>query len=80
MRDALTIFDQTVAFCGQDVKYEDVLHNLNVLDYEYCFRLVDNFLAGDYGGALMIFDEILSRASTPCISYQRWAPTCATCS
>ena len=61
MRDALTIFDQTVAFCGQDVKYEDVLHNLNVLDYEYCFRLVDNFLAGDYGGALMIFDEILSK-------------------
>lgn len=61
MRDALTIFDQTVAFCGQDVRYEDVLHNLNVLDYEYCFRLVDDFLAGDYGGALMIFDEILSK-------------------
>lgn len=61
MRDALTIFDQTVAFCGTDVKYADVLHNLNVLDYEYCFRLVDSFLAGDYGTALLIFDEILSK-------------------
>ena len=61
MRDALTIFDQTVAFCGTEVKYADVLHNLNVLDYEYCFRLVDCFLAGDYGGALLIFDEILSK-------------------
>lgn len=61
MRDALTIFDQTVAFCGTDVKYSDVLHNLNVLDYEYCFRLVDSALAGDYGNALLIFDEILSK-------------------
>ena len=60
MRDALTIFDQTVAFCGTQVRYEDVLRNLNVLDYEYSFRLVDSFLAGDYGTALLIFDEILS--------------------
>ena len=39
MRDALTIFDQTVAFCGTDVKYEDVLHNLNVLDFEHGFKI-----------------------------------------
>ena len=61
MRDALTIFDQTVAFCGTDVKYEDVIRNLNVLDYEYSFRLVDHFLAGDYGSAFLLFDEILSK-------------------
>lgn len=61
MRDALTIFDQTVAFCGTQVRYEDVLRNLNVLDYEYSFRLVDSFLAGDYGTALLIFDEIFSK-------------------
>lgn len=61
MRDALTIFDQTVAFCGTDVKYEEVLKNLNVLDYDYSFNLVDSFLAGDYGAALMKFDEILSK-------------------
>ncbi|MBO7643498.1 MAG: DNA polymerase III subunit gamma/tau [Bacteroidales bacterium] len=61
MRDALTIFDQTVAFCGTDIKYEDVIRNLNVLDYEYSFRLTDAFLAKDYGTALLIFDEILSK-------------------
>ncbi len=61
MRDALTIFDQTVAFCGTDVKYADVLKNLNVLDYDYSFSLVDAFLQGDYGTALLKFDEILSK-------------------
>ncbi|MBO4476151.1 MAG: DNA polymerase III subunit gamma/tau, partial [Bacteroidales bacterium] len=61
MRDALTIFDQTVAFCGTDIKYEDVIRNLGVLDYEYSFRLVDAFLGKDYGTALLIFDDILSK-------------------
>ena len=61
MRDALTIFDQTVAFCGTDVKYQDVLANLNVLDYEHCFSLVDDFLAGDCPSALLKFDEILTK-------------------
>ena len=61
MRDALTIFDQTVAFCGTDVKYQDVLRNLNVLDYEYSFSLIDAFLRGDYPSALTTFDEILTK-------------------
>ena len=61
MRDALTIFDQTVAFCGTDIRYEDVLRNLNVLDYEHCFHLVDRFLAGDHAAALLKFDEILAK-------------------
>ena len=61
MRDALTIFDQTVAFCGTDVKYADVIRNLNVLDYEYSFSLVDNFLVGDYATAFRTFDEILAK-------------------
>ena len=61
MRDALTIFDQTVAFCGTDVKYQDVLRNLNVLDYEYSFSLVDAFLKGDYSSALLTFDEVLAK-------------------
>ncbi len=61
MRDALTIFDQTVAFCGTDVKYEEVLRNLNVLDYEYSFRLVEAFLKGDYASALLILDEVLTK-------------------
>ena len=61
MRDALTLFDQTVAFCGTDIHYEDVIRNLGVLDYEYSFRLVDAFLSGDYASALLAFDEILAK-------------------
>lgn len=61
MRDALTIFDQTVAFCGSEVKYEDVIRNLNVLDYEHCFSLTESMLANDYASALLKFDEVLSK-------------------
>ncbi len=61
MRDALTLFDQAVAFCGTDLHYEDVIRNLGVLDYEFSFRLVDACLAGDYATALLTFDEILSK-------------------
>jgi DNA polymerase-3 subunit gamma/tau len=61
MRDALTLFDQTVAFCGHEVSYEQVIHNLNVLDYEYYFKLTADFLKGDYAAAFLTFDEILSK-------------------
>ena len=61
MRDALTVFDQTVAFCGTDIHYQDVIRNLNVLDYEYGFSLVENFLTGNYAHALLAFDEILAK-------------------
>lgn len=61
MRDALTLFDQTVAFCGNDISYDMVIKNLNVLDYDYYFRLTDYFLAGDYSSCLLLFDEILSK-------------------
>lgn len=61
MRDALTIFDQTVAFCGMEVKYEDVIRNLNVLDYEHSFNMTEFMLANDYASALLEFDGILSK-------------------
>lgn len=61
MRDALTIFDQTVAFCGNEIRREDVVRNLNILDYEHCFALVDAFLEGNYAAALLKFDELLSK-------------------
>ncbi len=61
MRDALTLFDQTVAFCGREITYDQVVRNLNVLDYAYYFRMTDNFLQGDFPSALLTFDEILSR-------------------
>lgn len=61
MRDALTIFDQTVAFCGTEVHYEDVIRNLNVLDYEYDFKIVDSALRGDYKSAFLLLDEVLAK-------------------
>ncbi len=60
MRDALTLFDQTVAFCGNEISYRQVIENLNVLDYEYYFNLTHSFLKGDYASALLTFDDILS--------------------
>ncbi|MDR1346962.1 MAG: DNA polymerase III subunit gamma/tau [Prevotellaceae bacterium] len=61
MRDALSIFDQAVSFCGTNVTYVKVIENLNILDYEYYFRLTKAFVEGDYCTALVIFDEILSK-------------------
>lgn len=61
MRDSLTLFDQTVAFCGKDVRYEEVTRNLNILDYDYYFRIVDNSLKGDYISSLLVLDEVLSK-------------------
>ena len=61
MRDALTMFDQMVAFCGKEITYGQVIKNLNVLDYDYYFSLTDSFLGGDYPKAILTFDEILSK-------------------
>lgn len=61
MRDALTIFDQAVAFCGSQITYENVISTLNVLDYDYYIKLTEHFLAGNHKDVLLIFDEILSK-------------------
>src|SRR5574344_2490692 len=61
MRDALTLFDQVVAFCGNTVKYEEVIKNLNVLDYDYYFRLTDLALNGDFENSLVLFDDVLRK-------------------
>lgn len=61
MRDALTIFDQTIAFCGTQVDHQEVLRNLNVLDYDYSFRLVEAALRSDYATVLLIINEVLSK-------------------
>jgi len=59
MRDALSIFDQIVSFSGKSVTYHDVISNLNVLDYDYYFKLTDNFLKGNITEVLLTFNEIL---------------------
>ena len=58
MRDALSIFDQVAASTQGHITYQSALDNLNVLDYDYYFRLVDTFLAGDVMQALLIYKEI----------------------
>ena len=60
MRDALSIFDQIVSFSGKEITYQDVISNLNVLDYDYYFRLVEHFLKNEVPDVLMIFDDILN--------------------
>jgi DNA polymerase III subunit gamma/tau len=59
MRDALSIFDQIVAFSGKDITYKNVIENLNVLDYDYYFKLTDAFLRDDMVEAILILDDIL---------------------
>jgi DNA polymerase III subunit gamma/tau len=59
MRDALSIFDQVVSFCGNHVTYQQVIDHLNVLDYEYYFKLTELFLTGDFKQALLVFNQIL---------------------
>jgi DNA polymerase-3 subunit gamma/tau len=61
MRDALSIFDQVVAFCGRNLTYQEVIQNLNVLDYDYYFRLTDLILNEDVAGCLVLFDEVLNK-------------------
>lgn len=61
MRDALSIFDQVVSFSNNQITYAKTIENLNVLDYQYYFRLTDNFLSGNMADSLRIFDELLSK-------------------
>src|SRR6056297_1522451 len=61
MRDALSIYDQVVSFSGNNITYEKVIDNLNVLDYDYYFRLTDAFLNENHQEALIIFNEILEK-------------------
>ena len=58
MRDALSIFDQVAASTEGHITYQSALENLNVLDYDYYFRLVDTFLSGNVNEALLIYKEI----------------------
>ena len=61
MRDALSMFDKAVSFCGTTLDYRHVAQTLNVLDYDTYFGITETLLAGNYAGALMTFDEVLSK-------------------
>ncbi|NUM51516.1 MAG: DNA polymerase III subunit gamma/tau [Flavobacteriales bacterium] len=59
LRDALSIFDQVVSFSGNNISYEKVIENLNVLDYDYYFGCVNAMLKNDISSLLLTFNEIL---------------------
>jgi DNA polymerase-3 subunit gamma/tau len=61
MRDALSIYDQIVSFSGGKVTYKNVIENLNVLDYDFYFRITDAFLKSNISSSFLIFDEILTK-------------------
>ncbi len=61
MRDALSMFDKAVSFCGNSLNYMEVAKSLNILDYDTYFSATDIIKSGDYKEALLLFDSVLSR-------------------
>lgn len=61
LRDALSLFDKIVSYAGRHLTYADVIGNLNILDYDYYFKITDDLLIENSSGVLMAFDEILSK-------------------
>ncbi len=61
LRDALSIFDQLVSFAGNHLTYQAVIENLNVLDYDYYFRLTDFFLQNEIPDALLLYNEVVEK-------------------
>ncbi|MBL7928606.1 MAG: DNA polymerase III subunit gamma/tau [Bacteroidia bacterium] len=61
MRDALSVFDQIVSYAGNKVSYEDVIQNLNVIDYDYYFSTVNHILNADVSAVLTVFNDILRK-------------------
>lgn len=61
MRDALSIFDQAISFTGGNITYQSIIDNLNVLDYEYYFRLTDYLLENKVSDSLLLLNEILNK-------------------
>ncbi|MBE0673620.1 MAG: DNA polymerase III subunit gamma/tau [Bacteroidales bacterium] len=59
LRDALSIFDQIISYSNGRISYKDVIDNLNLLDYEYYFRIVEASLEGNYSRSLLLFNEVL---------------------
>ena len=65
LRDALSIFDRITSFSGKKITYNDVIENLNILDYDYYFQITDALLGEDMPGLLNLFDQILNKGFEP---------------
>ncbi len=61
LRDALSMFDQIASFSNRNISYQAVIDNLNILDYDYYFKVTDALLAQDVAACLVLFDEILAK-------------------
>ena len=59
LRDALSTFDQIVSYSGDEITYKNVIENLNILDYEYYFKVTDHLVHNDIPNVLLIFNEII---------------------
>ena len=65
LRDALSIFDQMVSFSGKNITYKSVIENLNVLDYDYYFQVIDHILQGHTSDILLLLNDIISKGFEP---------------
>ena len=65
LRDALSIFDQIVTFSGNSVTYNDVIQNLNILDYDYYFRIIESAQKEDIPAALLLLNDIVEKGFDP---------------
>lgn len=65
LRDALSIFDQMVSFSGKNLTYHDVIANLNILDYDYFFRIVDFVAVNNLKDSMLLLEEIIERGFDP---------------
>jgi DNA polymerase-3 subunit gamma/tau len=61
LRDALSMFDQLVSFTNANLSYKNIIDNLNILDYDYYFKLTDLLLASDVPNSLLLFDQVLKK-------------------
>ena len=65
LRDALSIFDQIVTFSGNTITYDNVIENLNILDYDYYFRIVESALKEDIPNGLLLLNDIIEHGFDP---------------
>jgi DNA polymerase-3 subunit gamma/tau len=65
MRDALSIYDKIASATEGHITYKDVTSNLNILDYDYFFRITDTFIRSDLSSAILVFDEVIKQGFEP---------------
>ena len=65
LRDSLSIFDQIVTFSGNTITYDNVIENLNILDYDYYFRILENILNEDIPASLLLLNDIIEKGFDP---------------